>query len=289
MVAAFISMGAEAPVFLILFLVLGIAGLVYRFKGESICNHAKEELKNYIGENVVKKILAEKIDIQEYAPENIINRQAICSSGLLPRYDRITGSDYINGTYKGQKMVYCDLELEVKREEKSDDGHKTTYWETVFKGPFVRIPMSKKINGYVKIIERKNKKKKKGFLDDLFESATKSLGFEAKEKVIELESEAFNKQFEVKTTDEEMGFYILTPQFMEKIIAADEYAQGYTNICFKEDVAYIAINNGKDAFEITKNMYSQKRLEQSRQAMRRDLNRILKIIDEILEKDQLFS
>lgn len=30
-----------------------------------------------------------------------------------------------------------------------------------------------------------------------------------------MESEAFNNRFEVKTTDEGLAFYILTPQFME--------------------------------------------------------------------------
>ena len=151
------------------------------------------------------------------------------------------------------------------------------------------MPLGKDIKGYVKIKERKNPKKKKGFMDDLFESAAKSLGFESKESVVELESTAFNEQFEVKTTDEEMAFYILTPQFMENIIETDQYAQGYTNISFKDGIAYIAINNGRDSFEVTKNMYSEKRLEQSRQEMRQDLNRILRILDEVLEKEQLFS
>lgn len=288
-VAAFISMGAEAPFFIILFGVLGIAGQIYRFKGENVHKKAEKELKNYIGEHVAKPIITEKIEIIEYDPSNKLNEKAIRASGIMPGYDRITGSDYIKGSYKGHPFVYCDLELEIEEQDTDSDGHTSTSWRTVYKGPFVRIPLGKEMNGYVKIKERRNAKKKKGFLDDLFESAAKSLGFESKECVVELESTAFNEQFEVKTTDEEMAFYILTPQFMESVIEADKYALGYTNISFKEGVAYIAINNGRDSFEITKNMYSEKRLEQSRQEMRQDLNRITRILDEILKKDQLFS
>ncbi len=288
-VAAFISMGAELPVFMVLFGVLGIAGLVYRFKGENVHKKAEKELKNYIGEHVAKPIIAEKIDIIEYDPSSKLNEKAIRASGVMPGYDRITGSDYVKGSYKGHDLVYCDLKLEYEKEYRDNDGDTTTTWVTVYEGPFVRMPLGKEMKGYVKIKERKNPKKKKGFMDDLFEAAAKSLGFESKESVVELESTAFNEQFEVKTTDEEMAFYILTPQFMENIIKADEYAQGYTNISFKEGVAYIAINNGRDSFEIKKNMYSEKRLEQSRQEMKRDLNQILRILDEILEKEQLFS
>ncbi|MGN0153408.1 MAG: DUF3137 domain-containing protein [Lachnospiraceae bacterium] len=281
---AFVMTQVSAILFLVL-LVLGIAGLVYRFKGEKIYKNAKKELKDYIGKNVVQKILAEKIEIEEYDPSNKLNENAIRTSGIVPGYDKITGSDYLRGSYKGHRLAYCDLELE--REDEDSDGHKT--WVTVFKGPFVRMPLGKEMKGYVKIKERKGKKKKKGILEDLFDSAVKSLGYEAKEKIVELENMAFNDQFEVKATDEEMAFYILTPQFMENILKADEYADGYTNISFKEGIAYIAINNGKDSFEIKKNMYSEKRLEQSRQDIRQDLNTILAILDEILEKDQLFS
>ncbi len=288
-VASLISMGVEAPLFAILFGVLGIAGQIYRFKGENVHKKAQKELKNYIGEQVAKPIIAEKIDIIEYDPSSKLNEKAIRASGIMPGYDRITGSDYIKGSYKGHQLVYCDLELEIKEQDTDSDGHTSTTWRTVYEGPFVRMPLGKEMKGYVKIKERRSAKKKKGFMDDLFASAAKSLGFESKESVIELESSAFNEQFEVKTTDEEMAFYILTPQFMENIIQADQYAQGYTNISFKDGVAYIAINNGRDSFEIDKNMYSEKRLEKSRQEMWQELNRILRILDEILKKDQLFG
>ena len=85
-----------------------------------------------------------------------------------------------------------------------------------------------------------------------------------------------------------MSFYILTPQFMENIIKADTYACGYTNIEFRGQNAFIALNTGRDSFEITKTVISKKSLDNSRQQMRGELNRILAVIDEILTKDNLF-
>lgn len=244
----------------------------------------EKNLKLFIGENITKKIIAEKIDIQSYAATDMVTPQSIKASGIMPSYDIITGSDYIKGTYNGQNIEYCDLKMEQEYETTDDDGHTSTSYTVVFQGPFVRMPLGRELNGYVKIIERKSKRKKAGFISDLIKSATST----KKETTIELENEAFNNKFRVKTNDEELAFYILTPQFMENIMKADEYANGYTNISFINGFANIAIHNGRDAFEIRKTMYGKKQLEKSRANMQQDLNTILAIIDEILEKDRLF-
>lgn len=243
----------------------------------------EKNLKGFIGENIIKEIISEKIEVQAYEATNMISQNSIKAAGITPYYDRITGSDYIKGCYHGQMIEYCDIKMEQKHETTDDDGHTSTTWDTVFQGPFMRIPLGKELNGHIKILERKSKRRKASFITDLINSA-----FNKKETSIELENEAFNNKFQVKTSNEELTFYILTPQFMENIMKADEYADGYTNISFINGAANIAIHNGKDAFEITKTMYGKKRLEESRAHMRRDLDIILSIVDEILQKDQLF-
>lgn len=95
--------------------------------------------------------------------------------------------------------------------------------------------------------------------------------------------------FEVKTTDEELAFYILTPQFMESIVNADRLAAGRTNICFAGDRVNIAIHNNYDAFEVGNTMDNTIQLEESRARMCADLNKVLSVVDEILKKDKLFN
>lgn len=243
----------------------------------------EKNLKCFIGKNIIKEIISEKIEVQAYEANNIISQKSIKAAGITPYYDRISGSDYIKGTYQGKIIEYCDIKMEQEHESTDDDGHTSTTWVTVFQGPFMRIPLGKELNGYIKILERKSKRRKVGFIADLINSALNK-----KEMNIELENEAFNNKFQVKTDNEELAFYILTPQFMENIMKADEYANGYTNISFINGAANIAISNGKDAFEIKKTMYSKKRLEESRANMRRDLDNFLSIVDEILQKDRLF-
>lgn len=62
---------------------------------------------------------------------------------------------------------------------------------------------------------------------------------------VEMESDPFNQQFKVITSDDELAFYILTPQFMEHIVAADEKVDGYTKIEFENSRVTLALNNGK--------------------------------------------
>lgn len=62
---------------------------------------------------------------------------------------------------------------------------------------------------------------------------------------VEMESDPFNQQFKVITSDDELAFYILTPQFMEHIVAADEKVDGYTKIEFENSRVTLALNTGK--------------------------------------------
>lgn len=99
---------------------------------------------------------------------------------------------------------------------------------------------------------------------------------------------AFNNQFEIKTSDDQLAFYILTPQFMESVMRLDELADGYTNIELRDTSVVVTLNNGRDSFEVKKILGSQRRLEKYRQSFKKELEIILGVFDEILTKDNLF-
>ena len=105
---------------------------------------------------------------------------------------------------------------------------------------------------------------------------------------VEMESDPFPQQFKVITSDDELAFYILTPQFMEHIVAADEKVDGYTKIEFENSRVTLALNNGKNSFELTKTLWSKSRLDETRLRFRYELNSILSIVDEMLTKENLF-
>ncbi len=240
------------------------------------------KIKELEGQYIVKGILAEKIEIEKYFPNRYINEKFVKQCSILPDYNRINGSDYLSGNYKGRKFTYCDLLLEWESKERDRDGHTTTEKTTLFQGQLMKMELGKDIGGFVKIRERKNPRKSYGFLANLFGTGTSN-------NSIETENEAFNNQFEIKTSDGQLAFYILTPQFMEAVMRLDEMADGYTNIEFRNSSVVITLNNGRDLFEVNKTLNSRRRLEKYRQSFREELEVMLGVFDEILTKDNLFE
>ncbi len=231
--------------------------------------------------NITKSVMGERIEVEDYDATSFIHRDTVKSSGLVPKYDRISGSDYMVGKYKGRKIVYSDIKLEWEKREENNRRR----WVTIFQGPFVKIRIRKDLNGYVTLKERKSPYKK-GFLAGVVGDI---LGLTGNGTGVEVENEAFNRMFKIDTNNQELAFYILTPQFMESIVELDELARGFTNICFEDGAVYIAINNGQDAFEVNKSIRNEKHMEIACENMRRDLDVILAIVDQILEKDNLFD
>lgn len=242
------------------------------FLGKNI-RKQEAKIKELVGQYIVKGILAEKIDIVEYSPTRYINNKFVRNCSILPGYDKISGSDYISGNYRGRKFIYCDLLLESE--------NKGTSNTTQFQGHLIKMELGKDINGFVRIKERKSPRKSNGFLAGLF-------GTGSSYNSIETENAAFNDQFEVKASDDHLAFYILTPQFMESVMRLDKLANGHTKIEFRGTSVVLALNNGRDSFEVNKILRSRRRLEKYRQRFREELEIILGVFDEVLTKENLF-
>lgn len=80
-------------------------------------------------------------------------------------------------------------------------------------------------------------------------------------KRVDLENVEFNKKFNVFSTNEHDAFYILTPHFMERLIAFEQEYHGVLFMSFHHNQLYIGIHNNKNRFEpplfsvITENIY----------------------------------
>lgn len=247
----------------------------------------QEKSKQFVGEHVVKSIIGERITIQEYKPNGYFDREFLGSSGVLPGFSKSYTSDYIKGTYREKEITYCDLMLEAQYDKDT---------VTVFRGFVITLALGKSLGDKrVRILEIKKSNNVVNSMVNAYVNFWKKIvysisyiGVKPEEKTVLMESEAFNDQFEVNATDEELAFYILTPHFMESIVRADQLAQGRTNICFSGDKAIIAVHNNYDAFEVGAKLKNKKQLQECRERMRADFKRSLLIVDEILKKDRLF-
>lgn len=266
--------------------VLCIAATILLVKADKALTHT---LKVQIGECLTYDILAEKIAITEYAPDRRISNAFVDQCSILPGYDRISGSDYICGTYRDVAFRYSDLLLERESTEREKKGHKSTSYTTVFQGFVMRMEFGKELNGYVCISEKRDKSRTAAFFGGILKNVKNALFIEQNGEEIETENAEFNRQFKIKASDGELAFYILTPQFMESVLRLDALADGYTNIVFRGGGVTLTLNNGRDSFELKRTLRSRKGLEKQRQRFRQERDVILQIFDEILTKDNLFA
>ena len=81
---------------------------------EKSVNALERKIKSLTGEYLVKGVLAEKVQVEKYAPNEYINPDFVKNCNILPNYDRISGSDYVSGTYRGVPFTFCDLHLQYK-------------------------------------------------------------------------------------------------------------------------------------------------------------------------------
>lgn len=252
-----------------------------------LMSKTEKQMKTFIGENITKHILAQFIRLTGYEPLKYMPENEMRESGALPSYNQISGSDYVKGTYKGKEVEFCDLKLEYEESDTDSDGNTTTSCVTVFQGHLLKIRLGRHLDGGVRVLERRVKRKKKGS-SGVMNSFWSKMGLTPYQDV-EMEDEEFNRAFGVKAQNPHTAFYILTPQFMQSIIRMDRIANAHTNICFVGDYAYISLNNGRDSFEIKNTFKNVESLAAARNRMYQDMQYITAVMDEILKNQYLFQ
>jgi hypothetical protein len=132
---------------------------------------------------------------------------------LLPSYNRRAFEDHFEGEREGCSFELYEAHLEQKRRSK-----KRTYYVTVFRGALIRISFPRKVEG-VTVISRDA-----GWFNGL-SSLGKGFGGKGLER-IGLVDPKFEKIFEVHGNDQVLARYMLTPSFMERLLALEEAMGG---------------------------------------------------------------
>ena len=154
--------------------------------------------------------------------------------GFFASPDRYYGKNYKTCTYEGIPFEQAGYDLQ-RRERHTDSKGNTYYtYETYAKGTMYRFQYERNFAAIVKVLE------KTGIL---------SFGSGG---LIKKETEyiAFNKKFQVLTSDETLVFYLLTPQIQEKILDLEGKFKGQFYMAFIGNELYIAVNDSDTSVSI---------------------------------------
>ena len=232
-----------APLLGLVFSVSGVTGL-YHSKSSGVRQGSKSILMNaisrHIGLTFQGKVTMAFEFLEGLQPLNLISRNI----------DRSHFEDSISGRFDNVDVKICEAKLE--RKVRTNKGHK---WQTVFQGSLIEMDFHHKFMGTTIVLRDSG----------LFNSKRKG-----EMKRIGLASPKFEKIFEAYGTDQVEGRYLLTPTFMEKLMALEESVDGKKiRFAFNDGKLHVAVEHP--------NRFETKSL---RQPMT-DASRVQTVIDEL--------
>ena len=198
--------------------VLPVGGFLSLF---TVCP-SLERYRSAYKKRFVRKALQAHFSELRYAPNRGIPEKTIANLHMMNMGTSFWSEDYYQGTYKGVRLEQAYVVIKKQ-------GNRSSM--TLFHGRWIIVDFNKPLRSGIQIVQN-------GFL------AAVPSGFSR----VELESEAFNRDFFVLAQNAHDAFYVLTPAFMERIQALAG-ARRRLMLCFAGNRLHIAIDDGKDAFE----------------------------------------
>ncbi|MEO1475955.1 MAG: DUF3137 domain-containing protein [Pseudomonadota bacterium] len=156
-------------------------------------------------------------------------------AGLIGKWDRSDFEDRLTGKRGEVDFEFFEAHLEEKRTTRDANGRTRTRWVTIFQGQCIRFDFHKRFMGETLVTRDAGIFNRFGGHGDM--------------KRAKLEDPTFEKAFEVYTTDQVEARFLLTPDFMQKLVDLEEAFHGGKLRCaFVGGEMFVAVEGG-DLFE----------------------------------------
>lgn len=192
----------------------------------------------YFKRKVISPMIRSINSSLEYFPERSFTLNEILGSKLF-YFNKWSGEDYVSGVIGETKIDFCELHL--RSETTSHDDEKTkTKVETTFRGVFFKADFNKDFSGET-VIGRDRR-------DTTILGKIVASIYTGK-NTVKLEDPEFEKEFDVKSTDQVEARYILSPALMQRLVSFKREHQLNITLSFIKSNIFIAIPIKKDLFE----------------------------------------
>lgn len=186
-----------------------------------------KNLSNSFKSIYVKEELEKVLPGSFYDPVKGFGESEVLGSKLRKKSDRFHSEDLIIGTFEDVRFRSAD----VHQQDVHSNGKSTTV-VTVFQGRIYEFDFPKPFYYNLLVLQPMQFRPFEGY------------------NKIKLESIEFNSSLKVYAKDDHEAFYILTPQFMEKLLKLDNQYYDKITFSFLDHKLFIAIDSRKDYFDI---------------------------------------
>lgn len=228
------------------------------------------QYKNTVKEILVRKMFEREFDHVTYSPTKGFDQRFIDDTEMYDKGNTYSSNDLLSASYKGIGFMQADVSI-----QNVTSNGKTTTTTTYFKGRWIVCDFIKNFDGYHQM--RSN--------GSFFANKKPRKFFGTKTKEIDFESVEFNKRFSCYTNDEREAFYLITPDYMEKMTAFKDFVNCEVVYGFINNKLHIAIYNNHNAFE----MSSRNITDQFINSVEYDIRLIKDVIDNLDLHTDLFK
>jgi hypothetical protein len=223
--------------FMIIILLLISLILYFIFYG---FKRKRPDFKTQYKDTVIRKIIQFADPGLVYSSHQFIPNTKFSASGIfLQQVDVYAGEDLVQGTIGKTDIEFCELHTKDRR----TDSKGRTHYVTIFKGIFFIADFHKHFSGRVYVLSDFGERFM-GFFGKMFQNMNI-----ARPDIVRLENPEFEKYFAVYATDPVEARYILSPAFMERILAMRKKWNGNIQMSFINAKMYLALPLQKNIFE----------------------------------------
>jgi len=201
-------------------------------------SQALEKLKTQTKLMLIEPVSAEFGMDYQLTPGQPQDMYTFRSLGLVPGWDRAKYEDRLTGARNETPFEFYEAHLEEKRTTTDSKGRTRTTWVTVFRGQCLVVKFHKQFNGVTKVY------RDMGMLNWFAK-----LGQAGKSEKVKLEDVVFEKSFEVFSTDQIEARFILTPDFMERLLGLERAFKGKQVRCAFAGGEMLLCCEGKNLLE----------------------------------------
>lgn len=174
--------------------------------------------------NVIKKLLDNFYNNVNYLPEKEMPRATYDEAKYNEYYNRYSSDDYMEALLNDKYLVKMAEVHTVDVETHTDsEGHTTTTETTKFHGLFTKIQMEKSINSNLLV-----------FGNHRF----------SKKSRLEMDSQEFEKLFDVSATNQIIGMQLLTHDVMELLVSFKKMTGIHYDIAIYDNIMYLRFHTG---------------------------------------------
>ncbi len=212
-------------------IVAGVIGFAVHGAGRGPLNRIGKRAKSLIVNPVAARF--DMLFDPEPGPQaSVIELQ---EAGLLPTWDRSSYEDRLEGRRHGIDFQFFEARLEQRRRTTDGHGRTRTRWVTVFAGQCLRFQFHKTFQGRTLVLRDAG----------LFNIFGSGRGLEQ----VKLESNVFEKAFQVYSNDQVEARFLLTPDLMQRLIDLEKVFHGGKLRCAFQNGELLVALEGGDLFE----------------------------------------